>query len=76
MANYVDPMIDELLTEFPEYLKLATQTPSSAPSSAPSSLVQVSAAQPETSQKVQTTSKSKRRPMKDVESRVDKCEKT
>ena len=44
MANYVDPTIDWLLTRYPEYLKLADQTPSSASSSS----VQASAAQPET----------------------------
>ena len=72
MANYVAPEIDELLTKYPEYLKLATQTPSSASSSS----VQASAAQAETSQKPKITSKSKRRPIKDVEFHVDKSEKT
>ena len=72
MAGYVDPTIDELLTQYPEHLKLATQTPGSAPGSS----VQTSAAQPETSQKPKTTSKSKRHPMKDAGHRVDKSEKT
>ena len=72
MANYVDPTVDELLTQNPEYLKLATQTPSSALSSS----VQASAAQPETSQKTKTTNKSKRHFVKDARPRVDKSEKT
>ena len=72
MPNYMDLTVDEFLTQYSEHVKLATPTPSSAPGSS----VQASAAQSETDQKPKTTSKSKRRPMKDGGPHVDKSEET